>query len=184
MIIDRRREKLLQAVVFFACHVRKLGKLKLFKLLYFFDFAHARETGRSVTGLDYYAWKMGPVPVALQNELRAPEPDWTGKILFAERPTGKGTMLSVTAQTDFDPSHFSRRELHLLEQLAAEFRDSDAEDMVEATHLENLPWHQVWVKEGARQALIPYELAFKKQDADAMQNAASDHSAMTKALSK
>jgi hypothetical protein len=26
------------------------------------DFTHFRETGRSVTGLDYQAWKMGPVP--------------------------------------------------------------------------------------------------------------------------
>ena len=55
MIIDHRREKLTQAVVFFGHTMRKLGKVKLFKLLYFLDFEHFRDTGRSVTGLDYFA---------------------------------------------------------------------------------------------------------------------------------
>ncbi|EQD73859.1 hypothetical protein B1A_04740, partial [mine drainage metagenome] len=64
MLISHEREKLINAIIFFAIHTRFLGKTKLFKLLYFLDFEHHKETGRSVTGMDYFAWKMGPVPVA------------------------------------------------------------------------------------------------------------------------
>ena len=183
-MIDRQREKLVQVVVFFATNVGKLGKVKLFKLLYFLDFQHFRETGRSVTGLDYFAWQMGPVPVALYSELDGPLPDWQGKVRFATIPTAKGKMLAVKAESDFDPSHFSRRELGLLDQLVAEFRTTDADDMIEATHLENLPWHKVWVEDGRKQEKIPYELALRKQDREAMIRASEEHADMVRALSK
>ncbi|MFC1858011.1 Panacea domain-containing protein [Thermodesulfobacteriota bacterium] len=39
------------------------------KLLYFLDFIHFKHTGKSVTGLDYYAWQMGPVPRDLYEEI-------------------------------------------------------------------------------------------------------------------
>lgn len=75
MLITHNREKLINTIIYFANKVDKCGKVKLFKLLYFLDFEHYKLTGRSVTGLDYYAWKMGPVPVALYDEMESPEPD-------------------------------------------------------------------------------------------------------------
>jgi uncharacterized phage-associated protein len=39
------------------------------KLLYFLDFIHFKQTGKCVTGLDYYAWKRGPVPKKLFDEI-------------------------------------------------------------------------------------------------------------------
>jgi len=36
--------------------------MKLFKLLYFLDFVHFKNYGTTVTGMEYSAWKMGPVP--------------------------------------------------------------------------------------------------------------------------
>lgn len=184
MLIDHRREKLIQAVVFFAQNVRKLGKVKLFKLLYFLDFQHFRDTGKSVTGMDYHAWKMGPVPVALYGELDAPEPDWQGRVDFTWIKVSKGAMLSLKATSAFDPTHFSRRELRLLEELAREFRDMDSEDMIEATHLENLPWHKIWVEQGSKQALIPYELAARAQELETVVSLAAEHDLTAQALSK
>ena len=68
MLISRNRQKIINAIVYFAANTQNCGKVKLFKLLYLLDFAHFRETGRSVTGLDYHAWKMGPVPFDLMQE--------------------------------------------------------------------------------------------------------------------
>jgi uncharacterized phage-associated protein len=62
MEIDRQREKL--AAAFFAANTKYCGVTKLCKLLYFLDFIHYRQTGRTVTGLEYRAWPKGPVPVA------------------------------------------------------------------------------------------------------------------------
>lgn len=52
MLTNHERQKLVEAVLYFATNVKKLGKVKLFKLLYFLDFEHFRDTGRSVTGMD------------------------------------------------------------------------------------------------------------------------------------
>lgn len=183
MLVSHERQKLIEAVCFFAAHVEKLGKIKLFKLLYFLDFEHYRDTGRSVTGLDYSAWKMGPVPTDLFHELDNPQSDWAEKIRFGQRTVRGGKpMLSVTPVGEFDASHFSRRELQLLERLAAEFKTADAEEMIEATHLENLPWHQVYNVQKRNSAVIPYELAVRAQEAEAMRKTATDHLAVLDAL--
>ena len=183
MHIDHQREKLIQTVIFFAQNVRKLGKVKLFKLLYFVDFMHYKETGRSVTGMDYFAWQMGPVPVSFFHELNLPSHDWDGKVNFAEIPVANGhTMLKVIAVASFDPAHFSRREIRLLESLATEFRDADSAAMVEKTHLENSPWHKVWEQEGSKKAQIPYEYALRAQDHEAMSGVARDRAELLAAF--
>src|SRR5215212_3287424 len=138
MLITHEREKLIQAINYFVRHTRKCGKVKLFKLLYFLDFEHFKATGRSVTGLTYNAWKMGPVPVTLHEEIDAPKPDMAGAFDFEERAVGDGKMLAIKPKVQFSDRHFSRREKQLLENLAREYRNSNAEDMIEATHLENL----------------------------------------------
>jgi uncharacterized phage-associated protein len=149
---------------------------KLFKLLYFLDFEHYKQTGRSVTGLEYYAWKMGPVPVALREEIDYPEPDLAQKVAFESvRTKYQNNMLRITPQAEFDPIHFTKRELHLLERLACEFAMSNADEMVEATHLETLPWHRVYCDEGKRQSLIPYEYALKPEETEAILNIAAEN---------
>ncbi|MNQ75899.1 hypothetical protein D3C85_907090 [compost metagenome] len=174
MIIDHEREKLIESVKYFAQKTKKLGKVKLFKLLYFLDFTHFRDTGRPVTGLEYFAWKMGPVPKELFDELGQPGVDWQGNCAFRWVKTAKGDMLTVNALSEFNPTHFSKRELRLLRELSAEFRDADAEQMVEETHLENLPWHQIFEVEGRKQAQIPYLMSLKKQDYEFMLDSVRD----------
>lgn len=182
MIIQHEREKLIEAVKFFAQNTRKLGKVKLFKLLYFLDFAHFRDTGRPVTGLDYFAWKMGPVPKTLFEELGEPGDDWGGNCAFRLLKTAKGEMLTVNSLSEFRPDNFSKRELRLLRELSDQFFNSDAEQMVEETHLENLPWHQVFEVEKRKQALIPYPMSLKKQDKDLMLNAIDERESVLSAL--
>ena len=57
--------KFMQLIVFFAHHeaVKPLGKLKLFKLLYFTDVTHMRTVGEPITGAEYLKYSYGPVPV-------------------------------------------------------------------------------------------------------------------------
>jgi uncharacterized phage-associated protein len=183
MHIDHSREKLIQSVIFFSKNVRKLGKIKLFKILYFLDFMHFKDTGRSVTGLNYSAWKMGPVPVSLFEEIDSPSSDWQGKVEFKEIPIRMGKkMLTVNAQCDFDPSHFSKRELRLLQSLAAEYCDHSAEEMIEKTHLENSPWHKVWEVEKSPQKMIPYDYALRAQDGAAIKQLTDERVALLTAL--
>lgn len=169
MLANYEREKLINAVLYFARNTSYCGLTKLFKLLYFLDFEHYKKTGRSVTGLDYFAWQMGPVPVALYDESGMPQPDLAEKVSFElKQIKNQKRFVKVTPKSKFDPSHFTKRELGLLQKLATEYRNKRAHQMVEATHIETLPWHQVFNVEKRKQGEIPYDYALRKDEKDIM----------------
>ncbi len=91
-------------------------------------------------------------------------------------------MLKITPKLDFLDSDFTSREITLLKNLAAEYRDTDAESMIEATHLENLPWDQIYVKQGKKQQEIPYELAVRPDEAGAVLRVARDREELLEKL--
>jgi uncharacterized phage-associated protein len=111
MIITHRREKFIQAIIFFSLKTKYCGKTKLFKLLYLLDFEHFRQTGRSVTGMDYYAWEMGPVPVALAEEWNNFKPYLQNNVFIkyqeVNSENGKLTRQTVMAKVDFDETFFT-----------------------------------------------------------------------------
>jgi uncharacterized phage-associated protein len=174
MLINHDREKLCQAIVFFAENTQKLGKTKLFKLLYFLDFEHFKLRGRSVTGMDYFAWPKGPVPKALFEEFEHPAKDLSACAQFSKIPTHRGGMNKVTALKTFDARVFSKRELSIMKSLAERYRGATADEMIEVTHLENRPWHQIYEVSGRRQAKIPYELALNRQEVEEMKRHVRD----------
>jgi len=143
MIITHHREKLINAIIHFAKNTRYCGKTKLMKLLFFLDFSHFKQTGKSVTGLDYYAWEMGPVPKDLFEELDAMKPDLKGAVSIAS-----GEFRKIIPGKAFDQTHFTKREMELLEKISFIFRDARAEDMIEVTHLKNEPWHKTLAQKG------------------------------------
>lgn len=176
LIINHNREKLLNSIIFFAENTKYCGETKLFKLLYFLDFSHYLETGRSVTGLDYYAWKMGPVPVSLREEIDCPETDMADSISFKFVKTRfDNPMRQATAKTAFDPSNFSKRELKILNDLAKKYFESKSDQMIEETHFENLPWHQVYNVNKKKRSKIPYDLALKKSEVSLMKHMISEY---------
>jgi uncharacterized phage-associated protein len=168
MLISHDREKLLNAIIFFAQNTSFLGKTKLWKLLYFLDFEHFKETGRPVTGMAYFAWPMGPVPVELHDEIQNPAPDMSAKLTFGKKKLANSAkeMLTITTHVPFELTHFSKREMRIMQRLATEFDTTIADDMVEATHLENQPWHKVYIEQGMKQAQIPFDLALRAQETD------------------
>jgi uncharacterized phage-associated protein len=176
MLIEHNRQKLINAIIYFVTNTRYCGKTKLFKLLYFLDFEHYAKTGRSVTGLEYFAWKMGPVPVTLFNELDNPSKDFNQAFEINNKKTINGNdMLNIKPLFEFSTDFFSKRELRLLERLANEFKDSYASHMIEATHLENLPWHEIYEKKGLKQQQIPYDLALNKAELEQIKKNVNDH---------
>ncbi len=162
MIITNHREKLINAIIYFARHTKKCGMTKLMKLLYFLDFMHFKQTGKSVTGLEYYAWKRGPVPRILYNELtNAMEDDLSRAIAVVQTPIGDDKILhKIVAKSGqrFGTKHFTKRELKLLKETAEIFKDADSEQMVMISHLQNDPWDNT-IREKALLAKIDYMLA-------------------------
>lgn len=155
------RERLLQAVVYFASRTRYCGKIKLFKLLYLFDFEHFRQTGRSATGLDYQAWKFGPVPVAVMEEWEDMDADLEALVHIEQEQVIDYVRQTVKVNDGvvFDDSEFSNRHLRILGDLVNTYRDTQSPKMIDVTHAQNGAWDKVWQDGQGAHKPIPYELA-------------------------
>lgn len=158
MLVTHEREKLVNAILYFAHGTRYLGKIKLFKLLYLLDFEHFRQTGRSVTGLDYRAWKFGPVPVEVMQEWDEPEPDLAAAISIQPEKVIDYVRETVVPLVPFDDSHFTKRELRIMDDLVARYRETYSPAMIDVTHAENGAWAKVWQDGRGMNEAIPYAL--------------------------
>ncbi len=164
--MNQSRRKLLNAVLFFVGKARKVNTTKLCKLLYFFDFTIARQTGYPAIGLRYHAFERGPVPWDFWAEIKGGKvpDDFRGKVRInrLEKDTNPDYVeFRFIAAERPDMRVFTPRERRVLEHLAEVFRDATAADMSEITHLKNTPWEKTYSEQG-RHAPIDYRLAFDK----------------------
>lgn len=164
MIVERDREKLLNALIYFSESVLYPGKTKLYKLLNYLDFLHFEKTGRAVTGLTYYAWKNGPVPRDLNEEIDRPAKDFIEHLSKKTIKYGSGKkMQRFEPRKEFDSSLFSLFELDLLEMLAKKHFKDTANEITEESHFETGPWHEVWEVNDNKYAEIPYDLVLLRR---------------------
>jgi uncharacterized phage-associated protein len=155
------RDRLINAVIYFASKTQYCGKIKLFKLLYLLDFEHFRQTGKSVTGFDYQAWKFGPVPVELMEEWEELSPDLAAVVQIVEEKVidYERQAVKVKAGVAFDDEHFSPRQLTIMQALADKYRETYSPKMIDVTHVHNGAWDTVWRGGVGAHQPIPYELA-------------------------
>lgn len=161
ILMDFSREKLINAIIFFLKKTKYCGKIKLFKLLYFLDFLHFKQTARSVTGLHYYAWEWGPVPKDLFFELNNPGAD-LAKCISIPKEAVSDDFFKMVPRCNFDKRYFTPREIKLMEQLAYVFKDAKANEMSDVSHLPNMPWDKTRKTKGEK-AEIDYLLALDDQ---------------------
>lgn len=163
MIITHSREKLINAVLYFSQKTKFCGKTKLMKLLYFLDFMHFKETGKSVTDLNYFAWEQGPVPKTFFEEIsESPRKDL--KSLVTIKDTGDFQHISPQKGKKPDLDFFSPRELKLLKDISFIFRDVQAKEISDISHLPNEPWNTTKITKGMFE-LIDYSLAIDRKSA-------------------
>lgn len=155
------RKRILNTIVYIAHNTNYCGKIKLFKLLYLIDFEHFRRTGRSVTGYQYEAWKFGPVPASLMEEWEEFGDDLHELVHVEPEPVFDYIRMTVKPNNgvEFDDSHFTPRQLEIMQEVAERYRDEMSDKMIDVTHEQNGAWDKIWKDgEGAREP-IPYELS-------------------------
>lgn len=167
MLISREREKLINAILFFASNTNFCGKVKLFKLLYLFDFDHFRESGRPALGLDYRAWKLGPVPLEVMQEWDQPETDFAAAVDIVPEQVIDYVRETVVAKHVFDDSAFTKRELRIMHDLSDRFRDEKTRPLIDFTHAQRGPWDKIWDSGRGFNERIPYSLAVADTDPNA-----------------
>lgn len=151
-VMDLERKKALEASVLFVTRTRHCGAVKLFKLLYFLDMLHFRETGRTVTGLTYTALPYGPVPLRLLNELDGPPPDLMETFDITRPPKEQGGEQQEPKRTLIQPKvgvrdlYLTVREKKICGELIDMFLEATADQMSEVAHAKNGPWDKAKAK--------------------------------------
>lgn len=159
------RSRIKNVVIYFAKNTHACGKIKLFKLLYMLDFEHFRNTGKSVTGYEYQAWKFGPVPVALMQEWEELDDDLKEVIEIIPEKVIDYTRETVKVRdgVEFNDDDFTPRQLALMQDLADRYRDTRSPKMIDVTHEQNGAWDKIWSEGLGAQKTIPYELAIPEE---------------------
>lgn len=149
-------EKLINSILYFIKKVKYPGKTKICKLLFNLDFTHFKETGKSVTGLNYYAWKRGPVPRTLFYKLSgdAISEEFQPYIVVIKREK----LHEICSNQKPNLSVFSKREKRILGEVAEIYKLAKAEEMTEISHLKEKPWHTTLKSKGEKKK-IDYMLA-------------------------
>ena len=176
MLQNLHWEKLVEAIGFFVRSTRSCGTIKLFKLLYWLDYHHFRETGRSVTGLEYFALPMGPVPTELYDQLkdrkgllaenfditspRRVDTEDRSRTIDDDEPTGenggaKFIPASIKPKKPYVRRYLTKREQRIAERLAEIFKDANAKDISDISHVRGGPWRKA-LKSGGPNAKIDF----------------------------
>jgi uncharacterized phage-associated protein len=141
-MIPYRKEKIQNAIVFFAREHRKktrkpLYQTYLYKYLAFLDFISLREIGRPALELIYKAMQRGPVPIEIYKE-RAD----TSLYKFVENELGK--IIVTNNKPDMD--YFSSYEIKLMYRLIEIYATSwmTADDMSDASHEDIAAWRRTY----------------------------------------
>ncbi len=161
------RQKLINAVLFFAKETRHLNITKLMKLLNFFDFEHFKQTGYPSIGLEYHVFEHGPVPKKFWLEVKDGVSPEDLKVCVAINvktreydKNKKEIEFFAKSGVQVNFTIFTRREREILENLAFIYKDANAKTMSDISHEAEKPW-EITKKEKGLYAEIDYLLAIE-----------------------
>lgn len=140
-------------IAFLAMKVPKLSKTALMKLLWLLEEEHFKLNNELFSGLEFKAFKNGPVPVDVYYD-----------IIYRNRPNYKknfvGTYFDVLPKDEFgmgfpsydvivpvedfkfNPSIFSKRELNSLDKIIFKYGNLPAYVLIDITHSIGSPWER------------------------------------------
>ncbi|MDP3794878.1 MAG: Panacea domain-containing protein [Candidatus Sungbacteria bacterium] len=141
LTIELNEQTYRNAVLYFIkyCNNEYLHATKLNKLLYYLDFIHFRDHGKSVTGDTYIHKGYGPVPSHVDEVLAKLKGE--GTIDTETVPHNDAEMINFELKDEsrFDESVFSPEQKELLKKICDEFGNWPTDKIVAQTHLE-APW--------------------------------------------
>jgi len=149
-------EKFSEMVVFYTEKLEP-WKTKLNKLLFYADFSMYAETGYSISGVQYRAIPMGPVPNNFQSiyEYLANKGDI--EINYTTFSNGNsGEQFKPNPNRQFDPELFSEKELLILDEIAQRFINATTQEIIETSHKE-----KAWIENSEGNKIIDYKYGFE-----------------------
>lgn len=132
-------EKFAEMIIYF-CNHQQPWKTKLNKLLFYADFTFFKEYGVSMSGAEYYAIDMGPVPDNFNSIF-----EHLAKIdllrVYNKTFLDGGVGEKYFPTREFDEALFEPQELEILQSVNDKFKDFSTQEMVDLSH-EEIGWQQ------------------------------------------
>ncbi len=148
------KEKLFEMMSFFAGTVQPF-KVKLNKLLWYADFLHFKLHNRGISGLQYQALPMGPVPTEYQTLFDMARHSQSVQIDKYEFNTNSVGEQFVQCR-EFNPTVFRETELSVLKHVTEVFRSTSTARIQEISHEEN-----GWIDNESNRDVITYDYAYE-----------------------
>jgi len=148
-------KKFINCVLFFAkkTNPKKLGILKLNKLLYYIDFEHYKKYGRPILGDIYIRMSQGPVPsfsynlfnIAFKNDgngMTTASKTLKDVVVVKQERVGDYSINAIYPKKDkiFDRTLFSKSELQIMEKIASKYKNKTGTSISRETHKVDTPW--------------------------------------------
>lgn len=148
--------KLAEMVVFFAEKMQPY-KTKLNKLLFYADFSMFRKTCFSISGTQYKAISMGPVPLHFNSLFDYLARNGDVDINYTTFPDGGiGEQFKPYLNRKFNPEIFTEMEREIIESVALRFKDTSTDEIIEISHRE-----KAWIDNFPEQNIIDYKHSFE-----------------------
>lgn len=147
--------KFSEMVVFFT-HKLEPWKTKLNKLLFYADFGLYKQSGFSMSGVQYRAIPMGPVPNNFNSIFEYLVNRGVLDIYYTNFPDGgTGEQIKPDPNKTFDKELFNDTEIEILESVAERFKKTSTNEIIEISHNE-----KAWIENNAERKLIDYNFSF------------------------
>ncbi len=148
-------KKFSEMVVFFTEKMEP-WKTKLNKLLFYSDFLMHKQTGYSMSGVQYRAISMGPVPNNFNSIYEYLGNKDELDIDYISFPDGGiGEQFKPNAKNKLNLSLFSLTELEILNSVVERFKNTSTREIIEISHKE-----KAWIDNNAERNLIDYSYSF------------------------
>ena len=131
-------------------------KTKLNKLLFYADFEMCKRTAYSISGVQYRAIPMGPVPNNFQSIFEYLCNKDEVDIYYTNFTNGTGEQFKPNKNRPFNANLFSQDEIAVLEKITERFRNTSTDKIIEISHQE-----KAWIENQADKKLINYNYSFE-----------------------
>ncbi|HNS29663.1 MAG TPA: DUF4065 domain-containing protein [Tenuifilaceae bacterium] len=149
-------KKFAEMVMFFTEELNP-WKTKLNKLLFYADFNMYKQTGFSISGVQYRALPMGPVPNNFNSIFEYLYKRNDLDISYSHFADGGiGEQFKPNPNRTFDKNLFTENELQVLELISERFRNTSTNEIIEISHKE-----KAWIDNHAENKLIDYNYSFE-----------------------
>ena len=148
-------EKIQNVIIYLVEHIVP-WKTGLNKLLFYTDFIHYRNYGKSIMGLQYRAIPLGTVPSNYDRILANVVEKELVQVEYVQFNNGNvGENYKPNPLHPFDESLFSEQELKTLQNVVKNFKDKKTNQIVAINHQE-----KAWIDNHEQRGLVDYEYAF------------------------